>query len=127
MLKGESGIHPYVIIKGQFWAAKCARCIVFYMPHLDWTWTPATRLGQQKSYEFLQAISTIGNMGDETWRLPDGSVYSKYDWVLYYSEAPMWGAFRPRLRRVFHAGQHRRPMPAGRCDRNWPCIRTRSF
>jgi hypothetical protein len=64
----------------------------FDMSILDWTWTPE-RIGQQKSYEYLQAISQIGNLGDETWRLPDGSVYSKYDWVLYYSEAPMWGHF----------------------------------
>ena len=91
MLKGESGIHPYVIIKGQF-GGEMRTMYRFDMSILDWTWTPE-RVGQQKSYEFLQAISTIGNMGDETWRLPDGSVYSKYDWVLYYSEAPMWGHF----------------------------------
>ena len=91
MLKGESGIHPYVIIKGQF-GGEMRTMYRFDMSILDWTWTPE-RVGQQKSYEFLQAISQIGNMGDETWRLPDGSVYSKYDWVLYYSEAPMWGHF----------------------------------
>ena len=91
MLKGESGIHPYVIIKGQF-GGEMRTMYRFDMSILDWTWTPE-RIGQQKSYEFLQAISTIGNLGDETWRLPDGSVYSKYDWCLYYSEAPMWGHF----------------------------------
>jgi rhamnogalacturonan endolyase len=91
MLKGESGIHPYVIIKGQF-GGEMRTMYRFDMSILDWTWTPE-RIGQQKSYEYLQSISTIGNMGDETWRLPDGSVYSKYDWVLYYSEAPMWGHF----------------------------------
>ena len=91
MLKGESGIHPYVIIKGQF-GGEMRTMYRFDMSILDWTWTPE-RIGQQRSYEFLQAISTIGNLGDETWRLPDGSVYSKYDWCLYYSEAPMWGHF----------------------------------
>jgi hypothetical protein len=91
MLKGESGIHPYVIIKGQF-GGEMRTMYRFDMSILDWTWTPE-RVGQQKSYEFLQAISQIGNLGDETWRLPDGSVYSKYDWVLYYCEAPMWGHF----------------------------------
>jgi hypothetical protein len=91
MLKGESGIHPYVIIKGQF-GGEMRTMYRFDMSILDWTWTPE-RIGQQKSYEFLQGISKIGNLGDETWRLPDGSVYSKYDWVLYYAEAPMWGHF----------------------------------
>ena len=41
----------------------------------------------------FKSISQIGNLGDETWRLPDIYVYSKYDWCLYYSEAPMWGHF----------------------------------
>jgi hypothetical protein len=91
MLKGESGIHPYVIIKGQF-GGEMRTMYRFDMNILDWTWTPE-RIGQQRSYEYLQAISEIGNLGDETWRLPDGSVYSKYDWCLYYSEAPMWGHF----------------------------------
>jgi hypothetical protein len=91
MLKGESGIHPYVIIKGQY-NNEMRTMYRFDMSILDWTWTPE-RIGQQRSYAHLQAISKIGNLGDETWRLPDGSVYSKYDWVLYYSEAPMWGHF----------------------------------
>jgi rhamnogalacturonan endolyase len=91
MLKGESGIHPYVIIKGQF-NGEMRTMYRFDMSILDWTWTNE-RVSQQRSYEFLQAISPIGNMGDETWRLPDGSVYSKYDYCLYYSESPMWGHF----------------------------------
>ena len=32
-------------------------------------------------------------MGDETWRLPDGSVYQKYDYCPYYAESPMWGHY----------------------------------
>lgn len=91
MLKGESGIHPYVIIKGPF-NGEMRTMYRFDMSILDWTWTNE-RVSQQRSYEFLQAISQTGNMGDETWRLPDGSVYSKYDYCLYYSESPMWGHF----------------------------------
>jgi len=91
MLKGESGIHPYVIIKGPF-NGEMRTMYRFDMSILDWTWTNE-RVSQQRSYEFLQAISKIGNLGDETWRLPDGSVYSKYDYCLYYSESPMWGHF----------------------------------
>ncbi len=91
MLKGESGIHPYVIIKGQF-GGEMRTMYRFDMHLLDWTWTNE-RVAQQKSYAFLQAISTAGNVGDETWRLPDGTIYSKYDYVLYYSESPMWGHF----------------------------------
>jgi hypothetical protein len=91
MLKGESGIHPYVIIKGQF-GGEMRTMYRFDMSIFDWTWTDE-RIAQQKAYAYLQSISRIGNMGDETWRLPDGSVYSKYDYCIYYSESPMWGHF----------------------------------
>jgi rhamnogalacturonan endolyase len=91
MLKGESGIHPYVIIKGQF-GGEMRTLYRFDMHILDWTWTDE-RIAQQKSYAYLQSISEKGNVGDETWRLPDGTIYSKYDYVVYYSESPMWGHF----------------------------------
>ncbi|HVU39319.1 MAG TPA: polysaccharide lyase family protein [Opitutales bacterium] len=97
MLPGESGIHPYVIIRSQF-GGEMRTMYRFDMHILDHTWTPE-RLDQQLSYAYLQSISDPGNVADETWRLPAnnpaglpaGTVYSKYDWCLYYSEAPMWG------------------------------------
>jgi hypothetical protein len=97
MLPGESGIHPYVIIRSQF-GGEMRTMYRFDMHILDHTWTPE-RLDQQISYTFLQSISDTGNAGDETWRLPAnnpvglpaGTIYSKYDWCLYYAEAPMWG------------------------------------
>ena len=97
MLPGESGIHPYVIIRSQF-GGEMRTMYRFDMHILDHTWTPE-RLDQQISYAFLQSISDTGNAGDETWRLPAnnpiglpaGTIYSKYDWCLYYAEAPMWG------------------------------------
>ncbi len=97
MLPGESGIHPYVIIRSQF-GGEMRTMYRFDMHILDHTWTPE-RMDQQISYGYLTSISNPGNVGDETWRLPannpiglpEGSVYSKYDWCLYYSEAPMWG------------------------------------
>ncbi|HTB63915.1 MAG TPA: polysaccharide lyase family protein [Opitutales bacterium] len=97
MLPGESGIHPYVIIRSNF-SGEMRTMYRFDMHILDHTWTPE-RMDMQISYAFLQSIHDPGNVADETWRLPannpaglpEGSVYSKYDWCLYYSEAPMWG------------------------------------
>ena len=97
MLPNESGIHPYVIIRSQF-GGEMRTMYRFDMHILDHTWTPE-RMDQQISYKFLQSISDAGNAGDETWilpannpaGLPAGTVYSKYDWCLYYAEAPMWG------------------------------------
>jgi rhamnogalacturonan endolyase len=89
MLKGESGIHPYVIIKGQS-GGEMRTMYRFDMDILDWAYS-GERLGRQPKYALLQSISERGNAGDETWRLPDGSIYQKYDYCLYYSETPMFG------------------------------------
>jgi rhamnogalacturonan endolyase len=94
MLRGESGVHPYVIIKSAPGAnsGETRTMYRFDMDILDWAWTPE-RTGRQPKYALLQSISEAGNMGDETWRLADGSVYQKYDYCFYYAEAPMWGHY----------------------------------
>ncbi len=89
MLQGESGIHPYVIIQGQF-GGEMRTMYRFDMDILDWAYS-GERLGRQPKYALLQSISERGNVGDETWRLPDGSIYQKYDYCLYYSETPLFG------------------------------------
>lgn len=94
MLKGESGVHPYVIVKSGPYAntGETRTMYRFDMDLLDWAWTNE-RTGQQPKYAFLQSISKEGNMGDETWRLPDGRVYQKYDYCLYFANSPMWGHY----------------------------------
>lgn len=94
MLKGESGVHPYVIIKNTPDAnsGETRTMYRFDMNILDTAYS-GERFGKQPKYAFLQSISEAGNMGDETWKLPDGSIYQKYDYCLYYSETPMWGHF----------------------------------
>jgi rhamnogalacturonan endolyase len=94
MLKGESGVHPYVIIKSAPGASTGEMRTMYRFDRdiLDFAWE-AERTGQQPKYSFLQSISDPGNMGDETWRLPDGSVYQKYDYCPYYAESPMWGHY----------------------------------
>ena len=94
MLKGESGVHPYAIIKSVPGAnsGETRTMYRFDMDILDWAWS-GERTGRQPKYAFLQSISEAGNMGDETWRLPDGSVYQKYDYCPYYAETPMWGHY----------------------------------
>jgi rhamnogalacturonan endolyase len=94
MLKGESGVHPYVVVKSAPNAntGETRTMYRFDMDLLDWAWTNE-RTGQQPKYSFLQSISAAGNLGDETWRLPNGSVYQKYDYCLYYADSPMWGHY----------------------------------
>jgi rhamnogalacturonan endolyase len=94
MLRGESGVHPYVIVKSTPGATTGETRTMYRFDRdiLDYAWE-VERTGQQPKYAFLQSISDPGNMGDETWRLPDGSVYQKYDYCAYYSETPMWGHY----------------------------------
>lgn len=94
MLKDESGVHPYVIVKNAPGAnsGETRTMYRFDMDILDYAWTNE-RTGKQPKYALLQSISEAGNMGDETWRLPDGSVYQKYDYCLYFAESPMWGHY----------------------------------
>ncbi len=94
MLRGESGVHPYVIVKSAPGAnaGETRTMYRFDMDVLDWAWS-GERTGKQPKYAFLQSISEVGNLGDETWRLPDGTVYQKYDYCPYYAETPMWGHY----------------------------------
>jgi rhamnogalacturonan endolyase len=94
MLKGESGVHPYVIVQSApgINTGETRTMYRFDMSILDWAWVNE-RTGRQPSYAQLQAISPVGNLGDETWRLADGSVYQKYDYCAYYADTPMWGHY----------------------------------
>jgi rhamnogalacturonan endolyase len=94
MLRNESGVHPYVIVKSAPGAntGETRTMYRFDMDLLDWAWS-GERTGKQPKYALLQSISERGNLGDETWRLPDGSVYQKYDYCPYYAETDMWGHY----------------------------------
>jgi hypothetical protein len=94
MLKDESGVHPYVVVRSApgVNTGEMRTMYRFDMDILDWAWVNE-RTGRQPKYALLQSISEIGNMGDETWRLPDGTVYQKYDYCPYYANSPMWGHY----------------------------------
>jgi rhamnogalacturonan endolyase len=91
MLAGESGIYDYVIIKTSPGArgGETRTMYRFDRDILDYAWN-VERTGQQPKYADLVKMP---NIQDETWQLPDGSIYQKYDWCAYYSESPMWGHY----------------------------------
>ena len=64
MLKGESGVHPYVIVQSAPGAntSETRTMYRFDMDILDWAWC-GERTGRQPKYAQLQAISTVGNLG----------------------------------------------------------------
>jgi rhamnogalacturonan endolyase len=57
---------------------------------LDHAWNIERGGGVQPKYADLVKME---GLQDETWRLPSGEVYQKYDWCAYYAESPMWGHY----------------------------------
>jgi rhamnogalacturonan endolyase len=55
----------------------------------DWAYV-SERTGHQPTYAELVQYPSVQ---DETWKLPDGSIYQKYDYSGYISENPMWGHY----------------------------------
>lgn len=43
------------------------------------------------------ALEKLPKIQDETWRLPSGEVYSKYDFAGYQRRLPFWGVYGDRL------------------------------
>lgn len=43
------------------------------------------------------ALEKLPKIQDETWRLPSGEVYSKYDFAGYQRQLPFWGVYGDRL------------------------------
>lgn len=104
MMKDQSGIYAYVVIKsaqgegggggrggrgGGGVNGETRTMYRFDRNILDYAWC-AERTGQQPKYADLV---TYPEVQDETWKLPDGSTYQKYDYSAYYSESPMWGHY----------------------------------
>ncbi len=95
MMKGQSGIYDYVIIQtnpgggGRGGGGEMRTMYRYDRDILDWAWC-VERTGQQPKYADLQKMEELQ---DETWRLPDGTAYQKYDYCAYYSESPMWGHY----------------------------------
>jgi hypothetical protein len=56
---------------------------------LDYAYTDE-RTGQQPKYADLL---TYPKLQDETWKLPDGTMYQKYDYATYFSATKMWGHY----------------------------------
>lgn len=107
MMKDQSGIYAYVVIvspQGAGGGAGRGRggrgggggvngetrtMYRFDRDILDYAWC-VERTGQQPKYADLVQMK---NVQDETWELPNGSIYQKYDYVAYYSESSMWGHY----------------------------------
>ncbi len=89
MVPGISGVYSYAIVNTPNAGGEMRTMYRFDRDLLDHAWT-VEHVGVQPKYADLQKMP---NLQDETWKLPDGTVYQKYDYVTYFSESSMWGHF----------------------------------
>jgi hypothetical protein len=104
MLKGESGIHPYVIIKGQF-GGEMRTMYRFDMSILDWTWTDE-RIASNAPMNFSRPFPKRQHGRRNVAAARRLGLFEIRLCGLLFRVADV-GPFRPRLRRVLHARQHR--------------------
>jgi rhamnogalacturonan endolyase len=92
LMNGESGLYGYVIYKNPRNRRLGGEMRSMYRLDrdiFDWAYV-SERAGHQPRYGELVQYPSIQ---DETWQLPDGSIYQKYDYSGDMSENPMWGHY----------------------------------
>ena len=92
MMRGESGLYGYVICRNPKNARLGGEMRSMYRLDrdiFDWAYV-AERTGQQPRYAELVQLPQVQ---DETWKMPDGTIYQKYDYSGYLAENPMWGHY----------------------------------
>jgi rhamnogalacturonan endolyase len=90
MMPDVNGVYGYVIVKSHPNAGGEMRTMYrFDRDILDYAYTDE-RTGQQPKYADLL---TYPKLQDETWKLPDGTMYQKYDYSTYFSATKMWGHY----------------------------------
>jgi rhamnogalacturonan endolyase len=92
LMNGESGLYGYVICKNPKNRRLGGEMRSMYRLDrdiFDWAYV-AERTGHQPRYAELVQYPSVQ---DETWQMPDGSIYQKYDYSGYMAETPMWGHY----------------------------------
>lgn len=85
MKKGESGIYSYVIVKGTATAIQLREMRVVYRvdPNtFNYGYVTETMQGLLPTVAVMKAVDASPIM-DATYQLPDGSIYTKYNWANY--------------------------------------------
>ncbi len=93
LLKGVSGIYSYITIKGTPSAVSLGEMRVVYRvsPTLfDYGYVTDKMQGALPSIEDMITASA-NSIQDATYLMPDGSIYTKYDWANYIEEDSVHG------------------------------------
>lgn len=93
MTKGESGLYSYVIARNttdkEVLVSELRTIYRFNSALMNHLYT-ANGTSTPQLYGDLEKMPLVQ---DETWKLPDGKVYSKYDLVDYQRKNEFWGSF----------------------------------
>lgn len=96
MRKGVKGIYSYVVAENNgpktVKVSELRNVYRFDPSRLDHLYS-GEQTGRPERYAALEQMPKIQ---DETWRLPDGSIYSKYDFAGYQRTQPFWGLYGHR-------------------------------
>lgn len=93
MRKGVSGLYSYVVAENtgkQTVPVSELRNVYRFDPQRLENIYNGERQGKPYLYARLEKMPKVQ---DETWQLPDGSVYTKYDFAGYQRTTPFWGVF----------------------------------
>jgi rhamnogalacturonan endolyase len=92
LMNGESGLYGYVICgnpKNRRLGGEMRSMYRLDRDIFDWAYV-SERTGHQPRYGELVQYPSVQ---DETWQMPDGSIYQKYDYSGYMAENPLWGHY----------------------------------
>ncbi|MGM3173213.1 polysaccharide lyase family protein [Dickeya lacustris] len=95
--RGVSGVYSYAVARNGTSANLTVselrgvyRFNPFLLDHIS------NGIRSTKPYLYSQ-LDKFEKIQDETWKLPDGSYYSKYDFSGYLRKTPVWGAYGNNL------------------------------
>lgn len=100
MRKGVSGVYTYVIIKGtptsNSVAIREARVCTRTQPVYTWGYVTDTMCGDMPTcVEMTEAEKSENTIQDATYRLADGSIYTKYNWANFILDDMFHGLVSP--------------------------------
>ncbi len=102
MRKGVNGIYVYVVTEGTESSASSplvqSRVVTRLSDYFNYGYVTEKMQGEMPSPALMNKVETSGKIQDATFRMPDGSIYTKYDWVNFIAEDSVHGAVDPTFK-----------------------------
>ena len=99
MRKGVNGLYTYIIVKGTSKSSDVnlreARVCTRLAENFSYGYVDNTMRGTLPTVATMQKVDTSGKIQDATFRLPDGSIYTKYNWANWIVNDSVHGLIDP--------------------------------